>query len=311
MNKPNTSFIKKSSMILCSFALVFCSFSFYSGPILSDDQSAFLKRKVAIARFSNETQSGTSFLIDESGDRLGKQASDILSSKLASTGKFLMFERTDKDEVDSEKIISGLESEGIGVDYLIIGSVAEFGRSTDSASKPFKRTKNQRAYAKVNVRLVDVSTGRIIYSEEGSGEAINTAQSRAFSKAETGFDQSLTDKAISSAISSLVSSLVENMTNRQWKSYLLSKEDDMYVIAGGPAQGISVGTKLVVYKKGKKIKNPQTGAMIELPGKQVGHLEVAYSYGEDDFSEISFASLIDGSINEGFENYYVSDKWRK
>lgn len=308
MNKSYISFIKQSNLFLCSFALVFCSFSFYSGPIFSDDQSAFLKRKVAIARFSNETQSGTSFLMDESGDRLGKQASDILSSKLASTGKFLMFERTDKDEIDSEKIISGLESEGIGVDYLIIGSVAEFGRSADSASKVFKRTKNQRAYAKVNVRLVDVSTGRIIYSEEGAGEAINTAESKVFSKVDAGFDQSLTDKAISSAISSLVSNLVENMTNSPWKSYVLSKEDDLYVIAGGQAQGISAGTKLVVYKKGKKIKNPQTGAMIELPGKQVGHLEVAYSYGQDDFSEISFASLVDGLINEDFGNYYVSDK---
>ena len=293
---------------LLIFVLAFTSFSFYSEPVFSDDQGAFLKRKVAIARFSNETQSGTSFLIDDSGDRIGKQASDILSSKLATTGKFLMFERTDKDEIDSEKIISGLESEGIGVDYLIIGSVAEFGRSTDSASKVFKRTKNQRAYAKVNVRLVDVSTGRIIYSEEGSGEAVNTAESKVFSKVDAGFDQSLTDKAIASAISSLVSSLVENMTNSPWKSYVLSKEDGMYVIAGGKAQGITVGQSLVVYKKGKKIKNHQTGAMIELPGKMVGSLQIAYSYGEDDFSEISFATLTNGSIDEDFENFYVSDK---
>jgi len=289
-------------------ALVFSSFLLYSEPIISDEENTFLKRKVAIARFSNETQSGTSFLMDDSGDRLGKQASDILSSRLSSTGKFLMFERTDKDEIDAEKIISGLESEGIGVDYLIIGSVSEFGRSTDSANNVFRRTKNQRAYAKVNVRLVDVSTGRIIFSQEGAGEAINTAQDKVFSKVESGFDQSLTDKAISASISSLVSSLVENMTNNPWKSYLLSKEDDMYIIAGGEGQGISAGTKLNVYKKGKKIKNPQTGALIELPGKLAGHIEVLYSFGEDAFSEISFTSLVDGSISEALDNYYVSDK---
>ena len=38
------------------------------------------------------------FLVDDSGDRLGKQASDILSSRLTSTGNFIMFERVDKDE---------------------------------------------------------------------------------------------------------------------------------------------------------------------------------------------------------------------
>lgn len=268
----------------------------------------FLKRKVAIARFSNETQSGTSFLVDDSGDRLGKQASDILSSKLSATGKFMMFERTDKDNIDSEKIISGLKEDGVGVDYLIIGSVSEFGRSVGSESKVFSRSKTQTAYAKVNVRLVDVSTGRIIFSEEGAGESVNTTESKILTKTNAGFDQSLTDKAISAAIASLVSSLVENMTNKPWKSYLLSKEDDSYIIAGGERQGIASGTILNVYKNGKIITNPQTGAKLELPGKRVGSIRVDYSFGEDAFSEISFVSLIDGAISDNFENYYISDK---
>ena len=117
-----------------------------SSASLLNDSAPTLKRKVAIARFSNETQSGTSFLVDDSGDRLGKQASDILSSKLSATGKFMMFERSDKDDIDSEKIISGLKEEGVGVDYLIIGSVSEFGRSVGSESKVFSRSKTQRAY---------------------------------------------------------------------------------------------------------------------------------------------------------------------
>lgn len=275
---------------------------------ISNSSQPALKRKVAIARFSNETQSGTSFLMDDSGDRLGKQASDILSSKLAATGKFIMFERSDKDEIDSEKVLAGLKSDGVAVDYLIIGSVSEFGRSVDSQSQIFKRTKNQRAYAKVNVRLVDVSTGRIIYSQEGSGESISTAESKVLSKTSAGFDQSLTDKAISAAISSLVSNLSENMTNKPWKSYLLSKEEGAYIIAGGNRQGILPGANLIVYKKGRMIKNPQTGAMLELPGKRAGSVRVDYSFGEDAFSEISFVTLIDGEISDDLQNYYLSDK---
>lgn len=297
------------------FLVVFFSLSFQAA-LTQDIQSmntpnsskAFLKRKVAIARFSNETQSGTSFLVDDSGDRLGKQASDILSSKLSATGKFMMFERTDKDNIDSEKIISGLKEDGVGVDYLIIGSVSEFGRSVGSESKVFSRSKTQTAYAKVNVRLVDVSTGRIIFSEEGAGESVNTTESKILTKTNAGFDQSLTDKAISAAIASLVSSLVENMTNKPWKSYLLSKEDDSYIIAGGERQGIASGTILNVYQNGKIITNPQTGAKLELPGKRVGSIRVDYSFGEDAFSEISFVSLIDGVISDNFENYYISDK---
>jgi len=50
--------------------------------ITSIDAKKGLKRKVAIARFTNETKYGQSFFIDENNDRIGKQAVDILSSKL-------------------------------------------------------------------------------------------------------------------------------------------------------------------------------------------------------------------------------------
>ena len=52
-----------------------------------------LKRKVAIARFSNETKYGQSFFMDENNDRIGKQAVDILSSKLVQTEKFILLEK--------------------------------------------------------------------------------------------------------------------------------------------------------------------------------------------------------------------------
>ncbi|WP_392342942.1 hypothetical protein [uncultured Shewanella sp.] len=51
-----------------------------------------LKRKVAIGRFTNETTCGQGFFIDEDNNRIGKQAMDILSSKLFQTGKFIMLE---------------------------------------------------------------------------------------------------------------------------------------------------------------------------------------------------------------------------
>jgi len=295
----DVKFFKHNRLIITLLLLIFTTNSI---------AETFLKRKVAVARFTNETQSGMTFLVDDSGDRIGKQASDILSARLASTGKFLMFERSDKNEVDSEKIISGLKDEGVGVEYLIIGSVSEFGRSSDSESQVFRRTKSQRAFAKVNVRLVDVSTGRIIYSQEGAGESVNSAESRVFSSVDAGYDQSLTDKAISAAISSLVSNLVDNMTNKPWKSYILSYEDGLYVIAGGEKQGLEAGSTLIVYEKGKTIKNPQTGAMIELPGKKIGTIAIESSFGDDEFSEISFATLNTGEIGEDYSKYYISDK---
>ena len=264
-----------------------------------------LKRKVAIARFTNETQSGTSFLVDNAGDRVGKQASDILSARLTDTGKFLMFERMDADKTSSEKILAGLKDSGVSVDYLILGSVSEFGRSTESQSGVFSRSKTQTAYAKVNVRLVDVSTGRIIHSSEGAGTSESSTKKTLGAGSSAGYDQTLNDKALSAAISQLISNLVESMSGKPWRSFILAEEDGSYLISGGATQGLSPGLQLVVYSQGKKIKNPQTGAIIELPGKKVGKIEVVASLGEDEFNEISYVSLVEGTLNADLTTYYI------
>lgn len=267
-----------------------------------------LKRKVGIARFSNETQSGNTFLVDDSGDRLGKQAADILSARLAETQKFLMFERLDSDDVSAERVLAGLAEQGVALDYLIVGSVSEFGRSTESESGVFQRKKIQKAYAKVNVRLIDVSTGRIIFASEGAGEATSEAKKTFGVGGSAGYDQSLTDKSISAAISELTSNLVENMTSAPWKSYLLAKEGEEFIVAGGESQGLVPGMRLSVYRNGRSVKNPQTGAAISLPGRKVATIQVEFSTGTDEFNELTFVSLVGGSIDESLDNYYVLDE---
>jgi curli biogenesis system outer membrane secretion channel CsgG len=276
--------------------------------IAQDETNLTLKRKIAISRFSNETQSGNSFLVSNNGDRIGKQASDSLSAKLSESQKFLIFERLDSGGLSAEKILAGLKEDGIAVDYLIVGSVTEFGRSTESDTGVFSRAKIQKAFAKVAVRLVEVSTGRIIQSEEGAGEALITTKKTMGVGSSAGFDQSLTDKAISAAIGKVVSNLVENMTGKPWRSYLLTDEGEgSYILAGGAGQGITVGTEFVVIKRGRKIKNPQTGAVIELPGKKVATVEVVMTLGEDELSEVSYVTLTSGSVDgAALGDYHVT-----
>ncbi|MDR2057468.1 MAG: CsgG/HfaB family protein, partial [Dysgonamonadaceae bacterium] len=86
-----------------------------------------LKRKVAIVRFSNETQYGKGIFYDKENDPMAKQALDNLSNKLASTGKFMLLERADWDKV-AEEGASGYDK--IGADYVIVGSITEFGRKS-------------------------------------------------------------------------------------------------------------------------------------------------------------------------------------
>ena len=103
---------------------------------------------------------------------MGKQAVDILSTKLAASGKFILLEREDFNLIEEELRIADNENfQKTGADFLIIGSITEFGRVNVGESKVFSRSKTQIVQAGISVRLVDVSTGQIIYSEEAKGQA--------------------------------------------------------------------------------------------------------------------------------------------
>jgi curli biogenesis system outer membrane secretion channel CsgG len=255
-----------------------------------------LKRKVAIARFSNETQYSKGLFYSKDNDPTSKQASDILSTRLASTGKFILLERDDLDLINAELEYSGENSHKIGADFLILGSITEFGRKNVGDQNAFSRSKTQTVEAGVSIRLVDVHTGQIIYSEEAKGQAI-TENKTVFGMGErTDFDATLSDKAISAAISKLVENIINNCMDRPWRTFFLSSDDDQLIISGGKSQGIQVGDKFKVFEKGKKIKNPQTGMMIELPGKEIGKVIIEFSGGDNELNEFSIVTFIEGEL---------------
>ncbi|MFT6778551.1 MAG: curli biogenesis system outer membrane secretion channel CsgG [Paraglaciecola sp.] len=254
-----------------------------------------LKRVVAISRFSDETKRSNNFLVDNNGDRLGKQAADILSSRLTETQKFIMLERQELDEVQTENDLNNTQLEKVGADYLIVGSVSEFGRSTNSEVGVFSRNKVQTASATVNVRLVKTKTGQIVYSEEATGEA-RTEANRVFGVGETAaYDTSLDDRAISAAISKLVSNIVENLMDAPWQAYLIGEQNGQYLMTGGIDQGIEIGNEFALLAKGKQMKNPQTGMMIELPGQQVATIAVKGFMGSGQ-NALSLTEIVSGSI---------------
>ncbi|MDD5372030.1 MAG: CsgG/HfaB family protein [Sulfurimonas sp.] len=261
-------------------------------------QEPELKRKVAIARFGNEAQYGKSALFGVNSDYVAeKQATDILSAKLAQSGKFILLERSDIDIVNKEINTFNLQLLQIGSDYLIVGSVTEFGRKNMSDTGAFSRSKTQIAYAKVSVRLIDVKTGQVVFAQEGSGEALSEAGTSFGLGKHVGYDSTLNDKAISAAISSVVDGIMENLLNKPWRSYVLSVEDGNAIIAGGAKQGLHIGDSFDIYQNGKSIKNPQTGMMIELPGVKVATVKVISQFGSTYTDEGSVCQVVNGNLN--------------
>lgn len=255
------------------------------------EEGMMLKRKVAIGRFSNETQYAKGIFYDKENDPMGKQALDILSAKLAASGKFLLLERSDLASLLEECQKGESAASTIGADYMIIGSITEYGRKDTGKSGVFSSQKTQTVEAAVSIRLVDVSTGLIIYSDEAKGSAELTTKTSFGVGGKAGFDATLSDKAISEAIGQLVENIINKCTNNSWKTYFLSYDADAILIAGGKSQGIKEGMTFAIMTKGKQVKNPQTGIVITLPGKNVGSVKVVMSGGDTPETEYSFVEV--------------------
>lgn len=174
---------------------------------------------LGIARFSNETHYGTGLFVDEYGDRIGKQASDSLARHLVATQRYTVVERQDLGRLEKEAKLMGLSEEEFqkqlkGVDALILGSVVELGRETTGESWLVGGSKQQRARARVVLRLVDPRTGEVFYTAEGSGDATVEATSTLGFGGNAAFDSTLEGKAIDAAIVNMLNNVVAGLNTR-------------------------------------------------------------------------------------------------
>lgn len=81
----NNTVMKRFAKLLALAMSLLVVLPSYSQPV-----EKTIKRKVAIGRFSNETQYAKGLFYDKDNDPMRKQALDILSAKLAASGKFIL-----------------------------------------------------------------------------------------------------------------------------------------------------------------------------------------------------------------------------
>ena len=255
-----------------------------------------LKRKIALGRITNETTYGQSLLRDQQGDPLGKQTTDLLSKELTQSGAFLVFERPDIGRLQVESALTATRLNLVGVDTLVIGSLTEFGRKTVGQSGFASTSKRQVAFAKIDLRLVDLKTGLVFFATSGAGEASTETASTFGFGSQAGYDGTLNDAAIRQATADAVNRMTTELASRPWETVILSAEDGRFYLSGGKAQGISPGMLFSVDSPGKVVKSAQTGFDITLPGTRVAMLRVDSTFGDSDMNQGSVATLASGSL---------------
>ena len=130
-----------------------------------------LRHRIAVAKFEDKTGSQNNLF--GSVNNVGGQAADALASHLIKTDEFVVLERQNMKDLESENALQGNTSQFICVSALIFGAVTELGNKTEWVDAGLSKTKVQTAHAKVTIRLVDPKTGVAFFSEFGEADAKN------------------------------------------------------------------------------------------------------------------------------------------
>jgi hypothetical protein len=225
-----------------------------------------------------------------------KQVTDLMSKALTESGAYLVFERPDITRLLAESQLTDTKLNLIGVDALIIGSLTEFGRKVLGETGFVSSSKRQVAFAKVDVRVVDVNTGHVFFATSGAGETSTETASTFGFGSQAAYDGTLNDAAIRQAVSEAVNRLTVEMSARPWQTYILKADAGTIYIGGGKSQGIKPGMLFSVQTQGERVKSPQTGTDIVLPGRQVAKIRIDSNFGDNELNEGSAASVISGSF---------------
>ncbi|ABC29902.1 uncharacterized protein involved in formation of curli polymers [Hahella chejuensis KCTC 2396] len=153
-------------------------------------------------------------LFSSDTDRLGSQAKSILKTHMQQTQRFNLVDRDNMQELQQEAQIAGVKQKIAGARYVISGSVTEFGRKEVGDRQLFGilgRGKQQVAYAKVALSVVDVETSAIIYSTQGAGEYELSNREIVGFGGTAGYDATLNGKVLNFAITEVVNNLVRDL----------------------------------------------------------------------------------------------------
>jgi curli biogenesis system outer membrane secretion channel CsgG len=172
-----------------------------------------------VGKFDNRT-SYMRGLFSDGVDRLGGQAKTILVGHLKETGRFNVLDRDNMEEIAREAKIRGQEQTLKGADFTLTGDVVEFGRKEVGDHQLFGilgSGKQQVAYTKVTLNVVDVLTSEVVYSVQGAGEfALSNREVLGFGGS-AGYDSTLNGKVLDLAIREAVDRLAEGVDQGRWK----------------------------------------------------------------------------------------------
>ncbi len=282
------------------------------GSVVSYPSYDGLKKRLAVIRMENKVRTP----LPDASWNIGDGLTEMLTSELFRTGRFIMIERAALADIVKEQELgqTGLVrketaarvGEMLGAQLLIAGAVTEFAAQSGGggAGVGFSgfnlQLQTSSAHVGVDIRLVDSSTGQVLKSHKADAKAQETgvgfgARVKGVTFGSDAFMKTPLGQATREAISKAVMFIIGEMEVVPWAGRVVQVQDGAVYVNAGANVNLRPGTSLTAFAKGEDLIDPATGLSLGSKDTLVGTVMVTQV--EEKFSIGTFVGT--GALKRG------------
>jgi curli biogenesis system outer membrane secretion channel CsgG len=255
------------------------------------------KKRIAVFDFDNAAVQGavSSLFFSTAAPNLGKAAADLLVNRLVQDGSASVIERAAIDKLLAEQNLSNSDrfdpataakiGRILGVDAIILGSITHYDyedKTTGGGGNRFggfggsgMTTKHDiRALVQISARVVSPDTAEVMTVSQGAGEIVrkgvkidirDTSRTNPFAQASA---NPIMNEAMDKAVVQLGGQLGQGFPKLPPRNPVI---DGLVADANGAGRlilnvggnhGVKQGDRLQVWRAGKEVRDPATGAIL-------------------------------------------------
>ena len=285
-----------------AFGVVFALLVMFSG--IPGAEAAGKKIRVAVFDFQNN--STWSFW----GDKLGEAANDEFVTQLVQSGQFSVIERQKLQAILAEQ---GLGASGavspstapkigklLGVQLIFTGSITSFSIKKTGGSFMGVGANKAKAESKLDVRMIDTTTGEILLVATGAGSKSTGGFSFRGTSFENEYDEGVAHEALRPAITEVTQKVLAqadklaDLAPAAGAGKVLDvKSPKQIYVDGGSDGGMNVGDIYTVYRVTEEIKD-EDGNVLDKVEEKVGKIVITKV-----LSKSAVAESQSGTIQKG------------
>jgi hypothetical protein len=258
---------------------------FYS-PSLPFFQMGF-KRKLAVLDFENNT----TYKDEKIGEAVAKKLSDKLEAtqRVVTVDKVVVSEMLRREgfkfENLSDPTVMKRAYQSLGIQAFALGNATDVSLLSSKASE----TSDEEvafATAKVEIRLIDASTGNLLKTFIARSPIFGTKETGEYSRGKSVI------KAIDFGLDDILEGFLRQLDLLDWTTSIAKVEGENIYLNAGKLSGVRIGDTLEVFEPGKEVFHPTTNISLGwTTGKLKGAIKVTDLFGVD----AAVGKVVDGT----------------